>query len=398
MVGVSEASSIIFSHLYQPGTLSCKLTDAVGKVIAEKISADRDFPPFDRVTMDGIGVQFEQLLSGQREFIIEDVQPAGTPQKKLKSNTNCLEVMTGAIVPEGVDVVIRYEDIEIADGLARVLIEEFTPFQNIHGRGIDVKKNGLLIEPGQLLSPAEIALLASVGRSEIKIKSTPRISVISTGDELVDVDEQPDLYQVRRSNSYALFAALQESCITASMDHVADDEKKIEDALSGILKASDALILSGGVSKGKFDYVPKVLERLGVNKLFHQVSQRPGKPFWFGSTKEGKVVFALPGNPVSTYMCYYKYIKPWLLKSLRVKTSSHSAILAKDFTFQPPLTYFLQVKISLENGKLIAYPVVGGGSGDFANLGDVDGFLELSAQRSEFKEGEVFPYVGFRSL
>jgi molybdopterin molybdotransferase len=220
--------------------------------------------------------------------------------------------------------------------------------------------------------------------------------VISTGDELVDVDELPDLFQVRRSNSYALFAALRESGITASMHHIADEENKMQDALSGILKTSDVLILSGGVSKGKFDYVPKVMEKLGVTKHFHQVSQRPGKPFWFGSTKEGKVVFALPGNPVSTYMCYYKYIKPWLMKSLGIDSAVHSAILANDFTFQPPLTYFLQVRTSFEDGKLLAHPVVGGGSGDFANLGNVDGFLELPAERTAFKKGEAFLYFGFR--
>jgi molybdopterin molybdotransferase len=186
--------------------------------------------------------------------------------------------------------------------------------------------------------------------------------------------------------------------IHASLHHVADEEKVIEESLEKILSASDAMILSGGVSKGKFDFIPKVLDKLGVKKFFHRVNQRPGKPFWFGMSGDRKAVFAFPGNPVSTFMCFYKYFKPWLFHSLGVKTDEQSAVLASDFSFQPQLTYFLQVKIKMENGKLIAYPKAGGGSGDFANLNDVDGFLELPAEQSEFIAGEVFPYIGFRKL
>jgi molybdopterin molybdotransferase len=346
--------------------------------------------------MDGIGVSFDQLQSGQREFTIEGIQAAGIPQKKLQDKTKCMEVMTGAITPEGIDAIIRYEDISINDGKASVKINDFKIFQNIHGKGIDVRKNDVLIEPGQLLSSAEIALLASVGKSNVKVKSLPKISIISTGDELVDVDTIPHLHQIRRSNSYALYAALKELDVIATLHHVADDEKEIEPALQNILGTSNVMILSGGVSKGKFDFVPKALENIGVKKIFHQVSQRPGKPFWFGATSTGKVVFALPGNPVSTYMCFYKYVKPWLFKSLGLQSTEYTAILAHEYTFQPALTYFLQVKIVMESGRLLAYPDAGGGSGDFANLGEVDGFLELPANRSGFNKNEVFPFIPFR--
>ncbi|HEX5168142.1 MAG TPA: molybdopterin molybdotransferase MoeA [Cyclobacteriaceae bacterium] len=398
MVSVSEATQIILSNLYQPAATTCPIADAVGKVIAEKVHADRDFPPFDRVTMDGIGVSYYILQKGQREFVVEGIQAAGTPQKKLSDPSKCLEVMTGAITPEGIDVVIPYEEIVIDNGKAKLLINDFEPLQNIHKRGTDVNQGDILIEPGKILSPAEIAVLASVGKPDVKIKTLPRISIISTGDELVEVNEVPALHQIRRSNSYALQAALREMGIHAVLHHVVDEENAIEDALRKILSTSDALILSGGVSKGKFDYVPKALEKSGVKKLFHRVTQRPGKPFWFGVTNEGKSVFALPGNPVSTFMCFYKYIKPWLLRSLDLTPANPTAILASDFSFQPALTYFLQVKLEIENSKLIAYPKVGGGSGDFANLNEVDGFLELPADQNEFTSGEIFPYVGFRGL
>ncbi len=176
---------------------------------------------------------------------------------------------------------------------------------------------------------------------------------------------------------------------------MADNKNELEEKLKVILAEYELIILSGGVSKGKFDFVPQVLESLGVKKLFHQVSQRPGKPMWFGCS-EKNTVFALPGNPVSTFMCFHRYLKPWLIRSLQSEIKNQSAILATDFNFTPALTYFLQVKIKNENGKLMAYPMVGGGSGDFVNLKDVDGFLELLLERSDFQKGESFPLILFR--
>ncbi len=158
------------------------------------------------------------------------------------------------------------------------------------------------------------------------------------------------------------------------------------------------LILSGGVSKGKFDFIPTVFEELGVRKIFHQVNQRPGKPFWFGTSKTGKTVFALPGNPVSTYMCFYRYIRPWMLKSLGVVSNELTATLTQDFSFAPNLTYFLQVEVKSSGGKLMAHAQAGGGSGDFVNLKNVTGFLELPPDRTTFAAGEVFPYFPFRNM
>jgi molybdopterin molybdotransferase len=169
-------------------------------------------------------------------------------------------------------------------------------------------------------------------------------------------------------------------------------------SMKEIAERYKVIILSGGVSKGKFDYVPAVLEEIGVQKYFHRVNQRPGKPFWFGASDKGVTVFALPGNPVSTYMCFYRYIKPWILKSLKVDLAPSSAVLAKDFKGPQGLTYFLQVNVRTDHGRLIAYPDPGGGSGDFANLKNVTGFLELPEGRSSFSAGEVFPYIPFRNF
>jgi molybdopterin molybdotransferase len=202
-------------------------------------------------------------------------------------------------------------------------------------------------------------------------------------------------HQIRKSNSYMLFAALEQLSCKANLFHLIDNELEIKEKLKEILTNYELIILSGGVSKGKFDFIPQALESLQVKKLFHQVSQRPGKPMWFGESQKN-TVFGLPGNPVSTFACFHRYVKPWLAKSFRWQIRKQSAILGEDYSFSPKLTYFLQVKIQNENGKLMAYPVSGGGSGDFANLKDVDGFLELPLDQSKFQKGESFPLIAFR--
>jgi molybdopterin molybdotransferase len=398
MVSVTTATEIILKNLHKPKVGSVDLQDAVGKVLAEEITADRDFPPFDRVAMDGIAIEFASWKEGHSQFRITDVQAAGDPQKHLLHADTCLEVMTGAMLPVGADTVIRYEDIEIKEGVATVIIADVQAGQHIHRQAQDAKKESVLLRPHQVLSAAEVALLASVGKEKVAVFLFPRTAVVASGDELVAVNENPAPYQIRRSNSYALQAAMKALGGEAASFHLIDKKDVLLTSLRTLIDAHDLIVLSGGVSKGKFDFIPEVLEELGIQKLFHQVTQRPGKPFWFGVSDTGKVVFALPGNPVSTYMCFYRYIKPWLLKSMGLDVQHVSAILANDFIFQPRLTYFLQVSVMNEGGKLMAYPDAGGGSGDLANLKNVDGFLELPEDRSAFKSGEFFPFISFRSL
>jgi len=394
MVSVAEAEKIILDHLFIPKTEHVSLELVNGKILAEEIKADRDLPPFDRATMDGIAIAFERFKNGQIEFIIEGIQAAGQPQQTLADKRRCFEIMTGAPLPNGTDSVIPYESIVIENKIAK-LSSSIERNQCVHHQGSDIKQNEVLLSPGILISPAEVALLASVGKSEVKVFKNPMAAIISTGDELVEIDEIPLPHQIRKSNSYMLTAALGELGCKSELFHVIDDEQEIKEKLEGILNKYELIILSGGVSKGKFDFVPQVLESLGVKKLFHQVSQRPGKPMWFGR-KEKNIVFALPGNPVSTFMCFHRYVKPWLIKSFSCELRKQSAVLAEDYSFSPPLTYFLQVKIKNENGKLMAYPITGGGSGDFANLKDADGFLQLPLERSNFLKGESFPLIQFR--
>jgi len=396
MVSVAEASSIIFANLFRPSIKTIPFQEAVNKVLAENIMADRDFPPFDRVSMDGIAIQHSSWVKGRRDFIVEGLQPAGVSRKSMVNEEHCFEVMTGAVLPENTDTVIRYEDIDIKNGIASITIDKIVKGQNIHGQGKDAPSRSVLLEPGVLLSPAEVALLAAVGKHTVQVFDFPPAAIVASGDELVEVEAMPQPHQIRRSNTYAIQAAMKVLGWEGTAFHLVDDKDKMVTAMKRIAETYKVIILSGGVSKGKFDFVPAVLEEIGITKLFHTVNQRPGKPFWFGVSKEGITVFALPGNPVSTYMCFYRYIKPWLLKSVGMKDELLFAVLAKDFIFSGGLTYFLQVTVRVENGKLMAYPDPGGGSGDFANLKNVTGFLELPPDRESFKAGETFSYISFR--
>lgn len=394
MVSVSGASQIIQSVKVKLKKVSKPLGEVVGRVLAESISADRDFPPFHRVAMDGIAINATSVKVNH-QFKIENIQAAGAPQIKLQQPDACIEVMTGATLPEGTDAVIRYEDVALANGYATIQLMEVKEGMNIHTRGSDAKSGDILLEPGQVLSPAEVAVLASVGRSTINIFDFPLTAIISSGDELVDIEALPEPHQIRRSNSYALQSAMRQMGWHASMYHLNDDKIQMTEKLGELLGRYDILILSGGVSKGKFDFIPEVLKSLGIEKLFHQVSQKPGKPFWFGKSTD-KVVFALPGNPVSTFLCFYKYVKPWMLSNMQVDVKQSQAVLSTDVEFKPALTYFLQVSTHYDHGKLVATPVPGGGSGDFANLKKVNGFLELPAAQNVFKAGYEFDFYTFR--
>jgi len=399
MVTVQEAFRIVQSVTGKPGVEEVDIVTSTGRVLAESIYADRDFPPFNRVAMDGIAVQADKFKTRGQVFPIEDIQAAGSPPLILKDQNNCIEVMTGSVLPKNTNAVIRYEDLEIKDGKAKILVEKIERGMNIHPQSQDAKQGEVLLMAGKKISAAEVALLASIGKKSVYVFAFPRTAVVSSGDELVEIDEVPELHQIRKSNSYTLQAAMKEMGWKSESFHLTDDKELVKKNLRTILEIDDVLILSGGVSKGKFDFIPEALEELGIKKLFHQVSQRPGKPFWFGaSADKTKIVFALPGNPVSTFLCFHKYIKPWIMNCFGVSSKHITARLAADVIFAPPLTYFLQVRTELKDGMLLAHPKGGGGSGDFANLKDVDGFLELPLEKSAFNAGEAYPLISFRSI
>lgn len=402
MIEVNEAVKIINEAQLSLPSTSIPLEKAVGRVLRQDIFADTDFPPFDRVMMDGIGIRSRDFEHGLKTFNIEGIHAAGQPQLQLHSRGGCLEVMTGAITPAGVDLVIPYEDLEIdqENGLATVLIDQATVGKNIHKQGSDKKQGDLLVSAGTLIGTPEIAIAAAVGQPELLVTKNPSIAILATGNELIGVDEKPLPHQIRRSNVYALAAELRRMGLKSEIFHVVDDSDSLSKVLEEMLGKHQILLLSGGVSMGKFDFVPVVLEKLGVVKKFHRIRQKPGKPFFFGAVEQKNVVFAFPGNPVSTFLCFHKYFLPWLKKCLGVKDIiERKAVLSMDFSLKTTLTYFLQVKTHIDQeGRLIATPVTGRGSGDHANLLVSDAFLELPGNTIIFKKGEVFNLIPFREI
>jgi molybdopterin molybdotransferase len=392
MTTVEGAEKLVLAQTRDYGTQSLPFEQALGYVLAEDLKADRDLPPFNRVTMDGIAIKYDAIENGIHIFRIKATQAAGDEPVQINEEDECIEIMTGAVLPASVDTVIRYEDVEVIAGSASLHTRDIKKGQNLHLQGVDKKQNDVIATWGQLVSPAIISVAASVGKTHLLVKSMPRVVVISSGDELVDVHETPLPYQIRKSNSYTVKAVLKQHGINADILHIPDEPTITTEKIQYCLQNYDVLLLSGGISMGKFDYVPQALEESMVEKLFHKVAQRPGKPFWFGRHNNNALVFAFPGNPVATFMCLHRYFLTWLNATLGLPAKAATyAILGKDFTFQPALQYYLQVKlISNEQGQLIAMPVEGNGSGDFANLADTEAFLELPLERNNFKAGEVF--------
>ncbi|WP_208645637.1 molybdopterin molybdotransferase MoeA [Mucilaginibacter endophyticus] len=392
MTTVEEAEKLVLAQTRDYGTQSLPFEQALGYVLAENLQADRDLPPFNRVTMDGIAVKHAAIEKGIHTFRIKATQAAGDQPVEINELDECIEIMTGAVLPASVDTVIRYEDVEISAGQASLNVIDVKKGQNLHLQGVDKKQNDVIALSGQLVSPAIISVAASVGKTHLLVKKMPRVVIISSGDELVDVDETPLPYQIRKSNSYTVKAVLKQHHNDADILHIPDEPNITREKIQHCLQSYDVLLLSGGISMGKFDYIPQALEESEVEKLFHKVAQRPGKPFWFGRHNNGALVFAFPGNPVATFMCLHRYFLTWLSATLGLPAKAPLyAALGKDFTFQPALQYYLQVKLqSNRQGQLIAMPVEGNGSGDFANLADTEAFLELPLEKNEFKAGEVF--------
>lgn len=407
MLSVEEATRLVVATVCPLPAEFLPLTQVAGRILRQDLRADRDFPPFDRVAMDGIALRFAALEAGQTEFVIEQTQFAGQAPAPLQNPAAAVEIMTGASLPAGVDTVIRYEDLTFrtdeASGLRLATVQVPAPLRghNVHACAADRRQGDLLLPAGTRLGAAEIAVAATIGAATVAVTRRPRVAVVSTGDELVPITQEPAPHQIRRSTALMRQAAATEAGAAAEAFHFDDDLAALRQGLPDLLENFDAVVLSGGVSKGKADFLPEVLRELGVEQIFHEVEQRPGKPFWFGQRAGGAVVFALPGNPVSTFVNFYRYARPWLL-AVQQPTSNEAnaavpAVLAVETRFKPRLTHFLLVRLEMAaDGRLLAYPERAGGSGDMASLLTSNAFLELPAEQEHFPAGMVLPAWRFR--
>ena len=426
MISPAEADALLGEAIprYVPVTLP--LSRCLGRILRRPIAADRAQPPFDRVAMDGIAFSFAAWQKGVRRFALEGMQKAGEPPRRLKAESGCLETMTGAVLPVGADCVMPVEEIRIEDGHA--VIGDSAPaaerFRFVHRAGADCAAGDIIVPEGALLDAPRLGAAASFGCKELRVGASPSVAVVATGDELVDVGRSPLPHQIRKSNPYAVEAALGKIHIDrVALLHSRDDKDRLREKLSGVMGKCDIVILTGGVSMGQTDYVPGVLKDLGVRPVFHRIRQKPGKPFWFGVGADGKPVFGLPGNPASVLVCLHRYVLPALARAiggfpggftggsiggvtgaftgaltgaltdgLGMAPGAIPAVLASASAPAGRLTQFRPVTCAWDaEGRLRAEWAGNQGSGDFSGWARSDGFVELAAGDERWEAGRIVP-------
>jgi molybdopterin molybdotransferase len=417
MITVAEAEAALAEAVPRYATVTLPLNQCLGRVLREPLRADRAQPPFDRVAMDGIAVAFAAWEQGARRFAIEGTRKAGDPPGRLAApgagepaKAGCLEVMTGAVLPEGADCVIPVEEISIEKH--EVVVSEraaafLSPWKHIHRGGSDCAAGDVIVPEGILLSSPHLGAAAAFGAMSLKVAYAPSVAVIATGDELVDPSRRPAAHQQRRSNPYAVEAALRKHRIErVALLHSRDDQLSLRRCIEGVLGKCDVLILTGGVSMGKTDYVPAVLKELAIKPRFHKIKQKPGKPFWFGvggtsaraaaGGGDGMPVFALPGNPASVLVCLYRYVLPALTRAMGLPPNGFNgtarAILPTGAPAPGNLCNFRPVTVTCdEEGRKLAAFAPNQGSGDFSGWARSDGFVELAAASEAVPAGAAVP-------
>ena len=372
-----------------PGEENISLHLASGRILAEKVTSDRDQPPFHRVMMDGYAFQLSSWEKGIREFYVEAIQAAGDPPFTLINENGCIEVMTGAVLPNDCSVVVQYEKSIRKENAVHFQIEEVRHFHNIHAKGFDRKQGDEILREGTAIGPLEIAALASVGKSKVSVYKQFSVAIVSTGNELVEVHETPTDFEIRSSNLEMLQALLSSHCSLVGIFRLSDDEQETTHFIQHELENFDIVCFSGGVSKGKYDFVAKALEANGVVKHFHGVNQRPGKPFFFGS-KKNVMIFAFPGNPISVLYCATRYLIPQLKND-----SIEEVQLKSNYSNKSTLTIYLPAFISTyKNGMRIAELIHQNGSGDYMGAIGANGFVEVLPNQ-EVKENEMISFYKF---
>lgn len=394
MTSVSEADQLLRALVPTRTTEAVPLEQAVGRVLAAPLEADRDGPPYDRVAMDGYAVD---TADGVSAWEVRGLQCAGRPPLERTGRGIAVEVATGAVVPRGCDSVIRYEDTVRTGDVVRLRAEAPPPRpgRHVHHQGTDYRRGETLLEAGILLRSPHLHSLASAGADPVEVVRRARWALAATGDELVEVRDEPQAWQIRRSNAAAIVGEASGWGL-APRDQVvlADDRDRIRAGLERLLPGLDVLVLTGGVSAGVLDLIPGVLADLGAEVAFHKLAQRPGKPLWCGrlpNRGEGPqtVVFGLPGNPVSSLFSFRRYVLPWLL-AFEGRPEAERRIKVTEPLPRPEEGQTVFLPWSPETGVLPWK-----GSGDYSALGPSSGFIEVSDERS-LGEPRYYPWGGNR--
>jgi molybdopterin molybdotransferase len=362
--------------------------DALGLVLAQEVKTDREYPPFDRSTRDGYAVRAKEAVPGAQLKCVGEIKAGDTVGESLAAGT-CLQIMTGAAVPAGADAVVMIEYTSREGDLVR-FERAAQPGQNIVPRGSEAAAAQTILTPSMRLGYAELALAAQVGAVQLECARRPRVAILSTGDEVVLIDETPGPFQIRNSNSVSLAAQVRIAggepvVLGNAADRIDDLGEKIERGMK-----EDALVLSGGVSMGKYDLVESALKAMGAEFFFDAVAIRPGKPVVFGVC-QGKPVFGLPGNPVSTMVTFELFVAPAidLLRGAEARALPLvEARLAEAMKEKPGLAHFLPARVEWRGAVPEVKAVRWQGSGDITALAKANCFLVVPADREKIEAGE----------
>lgn len=386
------------AQVRRPATESVSLDASLSRVLAEEVVADRDYPPFDRSTRDGFALRTADLTSLPATLRQVGEVKAGESFPGAVGLGNCVQIMTGAPVPAGADAVVMVEHTELKGGQV-VVKRGIEVGANLVRRGSEARQGASLLAPGTRIGYPEISLLGQVGKARVQVYRRPRVAVLSTGDEVVPVDARPGPAQIRNSNSYSMAAQVALSggepvLLGNARDDVGDLERLVRRGIE-----EDLLVLTGGVSMGKYDLVEVVLRQLGAEFVFDAVAIRPGRPAVFASC-QGKFVFGLPGNPVSTMVTFLLLVAPAIALlggAAPPPLRFFKARLAEGVKQTTQLTLFLPARLEGENSSVAVRVLPWQGSGDVVALAQSDCFLVVPDNVTELAAGawvDVLPRPG----
>ena len=385
MITFEEAYDTVLKETRETATESIPFTDSCNRILAEDVASDIDMPPFNRSAVDGFACHSEDIIN-QLE-VVETVAAGRVPACNVGKN-QCSKVMTGAIVPDGCDIVVMVEDaMTLSDGMIKFSINDLKP--NISLRGEDVHTGDIVLRKGKCILPQDIAVLASVGHTEVLVRCKPLVGIISTGDELVHPSMFPALSQIRNSNAYQLQAQVARAGgIAVDYGIAPDNEEATYELICKAVTGCDLLLITGGVSMGDFDFVPAVLERAGVKILFDKVKVQPGKPTTFGVHSDA-VIFGLPGNPVSSFIQFEMLVRPLMnrMTGSNWKPLTISLPMAVDYTRKSTSRKAL-IPVLINDRKEVV-PVDYHGSAHISSLSCADGIIVLEIVTGSLRKGEI---------
>ncbi len=395
-LSVEAALQGILAHVRPLPARPAALDEALGRVLAEDIQASENLPPFPNSAVDGFAVRVADVATATREHparlkVLADA-PAGTVVGCEVMPGTAVRIMTGAELPPGTESVVPVEETASTSGEVQVF-RPLGPGLNLRLAGEDVRAGERVMAAGTVVRPAEIGLLAALGRVEVPVVPAPRVAVLTTGAELVEAGAMPGPGQIRDANIHGLGAQVRAAgALCLPFPRVPDTRAGVEQALRQALASADVVLTNGGVSVGDYDFVRETLGRLGAEPVFVQVAQKPGRPltFWL---LEGKPVFGLPGNPVAAMVCFELYVRPALRRMMgleRLHRPRATAKLAEDYRkgVKDPRTHWLRVQLQPSPGGWVATRTGPQGSGILSSMTKANAIAEIPALGGSLKAGD----------